>query len=145
MNWGYRILVVIILFVVGMVSMVYVSMQQTNDMLDDNYYVEEKKFQSLLDAQEALKSIQQKPLLVQNDTEVTIQLPSQSYDDIQDAYVHFIKPDNQKLDVKFDFTPDEEGHFNISKSDLVKGVYKVRVKWYNADKMYYSDDNFYVM
>lgn len=145
MNWGYRILIVIIVFVTGMLSMVFIASRQTNEMLDENYYVEEKKFQSLIDAQTSLKSIQEMPLLVQNDSEVTVQLPPSSFDQIQDAQIHFLKPDNQKLDVNFEILPNSEGQFAISKSELAKGVYKVRVKWTNDQQMYYSDEQFYVM
>jgi hypothetical protein len=145
MNWGYGILIVIILFVVGMSSMVFISMQQTNEMLDENYYVEEKKYQSLIDAQTALKSIQEQELLVQNGQEVKVQLPVNSFGDISDASINFIKPDNQKLDVEMKLLPDDSGRFLISKTNLVKGVYKVRVKWSNEGQLYYSDDEFIVL
>lgn len=145
MNWGYKILVVIIVFVVGMMTMVYISMQQTNDMLDENYYVQEKKYQSLIDAQAALKKIQTTPLLEQDEQVVKIQMPASSYENAKDASIQFLKPDNQKLDVEMAFEPNDSGQYSISKSQLVKGVYKVRVKWSNEGTLYYSDDNFYVM
>lgn len=145
MNWGYKILIVIIVFVVGMLSMVYISMQQTNDMLDENYYVREKQFQSLIDAQKALQKIQTQPLVVQNDNQVTVQLPDSSFDNISEASVDFLKPDNQKLDISYKLQPDVAGQYNIDKTSLTKGMYKVRVKWTNAGQLYYSDDNFYVL
>lgn len=145
MNWGYKILTVIILFVAGMMSMVYLAMRQTNDMLDENYYVQEKQYQSLIDGQKALQKIQQQPLIVQNDNQVTVQLPDSSFDKISDATIHFLKPDNQKLDVSYELKPDASGQYHINKSVLAKGMYKVRVKWTNGGQLYYSDDNFYVL
>ena len=44
MNWGYKILFVIILFVVGMVGMVIVAFKQSNEMLDTNYYERELQY-----------------------------------------------------------------------------------------------------
>lgn len=145
MNWGYRILIAIVLFVVGMFTMVYISMQQTNEMLDENYYVQEKKYQSLIDAQTALKKIQTAPLLEQDEQFVRIQMPATSFENVQEASIHFIKPDNQKLDKELTFEPNDSGQYAISKSELSKGVYKVRLKWTNDGTLYYSDDNFYVM
>ncbi len=145
MNWGYKILTVIIVFVVGMLGMVYISMRQTNEMLDENYYVREKHFQSLIDGQKALQKIQTQPLIVQNDSQVTVQLPDSSFGNISEASVAFLKPDNQKLDISYELKPDFAGKYNIDKTSLTKGMYKVRVKWNNGDQLYYSDDNFYVL
>jgi len=124
--------------------MVYVAMQQTNEMLDENYYVREQEYQSLIDGAEALRSIQTEPLIHQNNEYLTIQLPENSFANIQDGEVSLIKPDNEKLDVLFPLEPDSNGTFHVDKSKLTKGVYKVRVKWINTDQQYYSDENLYV-
>lgn len=145
MNWGYKILIVIIVFVASMLTMVYISMQQTNDMLDENYYVREKQYQTLIDGQKALQKIQTQPLIVQNDSQLTVQLPDSSFDNISEASVAFLKPDNQKLDISYELKPDPAGKYNIDKTSLTKGMYKVRVKWTNSGQLYYSDDNFYVL
>ena len=144
MNFGYKILITLILFVAGMLTMVGISMRQTNDMLDDNYYEREKSYQELIDAENALQEIRKHALVDQNSTQIIIHLPENSYQNIENAAVQFIKPDNQNLDISFDLIPNDEGVFLIDKSKLAKGMYKVRVKWENDTRLYYDDNNFYI-
>lgn len=124
--------------------MVGISMRQTNDMLDDNYYEREKSYQELIDAENALQEIRKHALVDQNSTQIIIHLPENSYQNIENAAVQFIKPDNQNLDISFDLIPNDEGVFLIDKSKLAKGMYKVRVKWENDTRLYYDDNNFYI-
>ena len=67
MNWGYKILFVIILFVVGMVGMVIVAFKQSNEMLDTNYYERELQYQQLIDASARLNQITKAEILVENE------------------------------------------------------------------------------
>lgn len=144
MNWGYKIFIVLIVFVVGMLSMVYISMQQTNEMFDENYYAQELKFQTLIDAEKAFVKIQTDPIIQQDQQFVTVQLPKTSYEMIQDGTVDFLKQDNKKDDLKYPLTPDSNGKFQVQKSDFKKGVYKIRVKWTNQKQLYYSDEDVFI-
>ncbi|MCO5231381.1 MAG: FixH family protein [Chitinophagales bacterium] len=144
MNWGYKILITIVLFLVGMLSMVYLSMQQSNEMIDENYYTLEKDYQRLIDGQNALKSVQSESLLSQNDSVIIVKLPATTYLHIQDADIKFLKPDNQKLDISFQISPNDSGFYFIPKSQLTKGVYKVRTQWTNDSQFYYSDEKLFV-
>jgi hypothetical protein len=144
MNWGYKIAIVILVFVVGMLSMVYISMQQTNEMFDENYYAQELKYQSLIDAQNALNKIRTEPLFYQDPQTLTVQLPITSFESIQDGSIDFLKQDNQKDDLKYVLIPDSNGKFQVQKSELQKGVYKVRVKWTNQNQLYYSDESIFI-
>lgn len=144
MNWGYKIFLVIIVFVVGMLSMVYVAMQQTNEMFDENYYAQELQFQSLIDAQNALKEIQKDPVIQQEKEFVIVQLPVTSFENIENGSVEFLKQDSKKDDLKYPLSIDSSGKFQIKKSDFKKGVYKIRVKWNNQNKLYYSDETVFI-
>ena len=45
MNWGYKIMFVYLLFVVGMLTLVYKCTQQNTELVADNYYDQEVKYQ----------------------------------------------------------------------------------------------------
>ncbi|MCO5249033.1 MAG: FixH family protein [Chitinophagales bacterium] len=145
MNFGYKILITLVLFVTMMLGMLYISMQQTNETLDDNYYVREQEYQKLIDAEIALQKIRTQALVDQSQSQVIVQLPKNSFQHIQNGQIEFLKPDNQSLDVQFKLEPDENGAYYIDKQNLVKGVYKIRVKWENDGQMYYDDNNFQVL
>ena len=54
MSWGYKILIVYILFIGMILGMVYVASRQTNEMQDDNYYAKELVYQSVIDGKNNL-------------------------------------------------------------------------------------------
>ena len=50
MNWGYKILAVYLVFVAGIVVMVYKSSTQKIDLVTTDYYAKELKYQERIDA-----------------------------------------------------------------------------------------------
>ena len=144
MNWGYKILIVIILFVLSMGGMVYVAMQQNNEMLDDHYYEREQKFQSLIDAQNRLNKVSDKRLLTQNDAQIILQLPIEVCGNISEATMHFIRNDDQSKDKIVEITPDTDCRQLLDKKQFSKGMYKVRISWEYKNQQYYNEDNFFV-
>ena len=58
MSWGYKILIVYILFIGMILGMVYVASRQTNEMQDDNYYAKELVYQSVIDGKNGIDSHQ---------------------------------------------------------------------------------------
>lgn len=65
MNWGHKITAVIAIFIIAMMSMVYLAFQQTNDMVDTNYYDKELKYQLKIDAAQNLNSATSEVLVTQ--------------------------------------------------------------------------------
>ena len=55
MSWGKGLSIVIIGFIVIMLGMVYISFQQTNEMIEDNYYDRELKYQEVINAKNRLE------------------------------------------------------------------------------------------
>lgn len=144
MSWGYKILMVYIGFVAAIVGMVYVAMQQTNDMQDDHYYQREQAYQSLMDGKEKLQSLPE-ALTISNQKEgVTIQFPISAISEPEEAEIFFLKPSDQKLDKKYKFQPDTKGQQIIPSNELVNGLYTVRIQWKNKGEFYYHEDHFMV-
>ena len=54
MSWGYRVLIILGIFLVGMISMVIVATKQTNEMIDSDYYEKELAYQQVIDARKRL-------------------------------------------------------------------------------------------
>ena len=50
MNWGYKLIVVIAVFLIAMLAMVGVAYKQSNEMVESNYYDKEINYQSLINA-----------------------------------------------------------------------------------------------
>jgi hypothetical protein len=141
MNWGHKITIVIIVFIAGMLGMVWYSFQQTNDMFDANYYAQEKEYQGLMDASQRLKDVAQDPIFSQNEEDIIITIPESLHGNISNGTISFLKVDDQLQDIRVSLHPDSTGIQTIAKSTLNTGMYKVRLKWENDTTLYYTEKN----
>ena len=144
MNWGYKITIVILLFLAGIFYMVYVAMQQTNDTLDDRYYEREKQYQELLDAQERLNAIASGRLISQNDSQVMIAIPSVVCANLQDGSISWLRYDDKQKDREMVLSPDSNCIQILDKSTFHEGMYKVRISWKHDKQLYFNETDFFV-
>ena len=129
MSWGYKILIVYILFIGMILGMVYVASRQTNEMQDDNYYAKELVYQSVIDGKNNLNALTEK-LVVENTSDaVQIKLPASATTNITDGTVYFLRPSNEKIDLKEPLTVDANGIQKITKSKFTKGLYSLKISW----------------
>lgn len=139
MNWGYKILIVIIVFIITMLSMVFVAFRQTNEMMDEGYYQKELKYQSYIDGSKNLNSITIETLLKQTESGVVLEIPTSLVVGFESGNIELLKNDNQKKDLNINFTPDENGLFFMDKSQFTNGRYTARIQWVSKGKSYYRE------
>jgi hypothetical protein len=144
MNWGYKITIVILLFLAGMIYMVYVAMQQTNDTLDDRYYEREKQYQELIDAQERLNAITSERLISQNDSQVIVAIPGVVCKDIKKGSISWLRYDDKQKDKEMALSPDSNCVQILDKTTFQKGMYKVRIRWEHENQLYFNETDFFV-
>ncbi len=144
MNWGHKIAVVIIAFIFIMLSMVLVAYQQTNEMVDKNYYEKELKYQSQIDAAKNANSAIVDPLITQNAATICIQIPSSLVTGFTNGNIEFLRNSDQKMDINLHFMPDSSGQFNINKANFSVGIYKARVQWESGEHHYYREQDIVV-
>lgn len=140
MNWGNKILIVIIVFITGMLSMVYVASKQTNEMFDSNYYEKELEFQKFIDAAKNLSVINQTVEISQDDNQLYIQLPAITTNNIQDGFIELLKANSKEKDIKLNIKKETSAVIKIAKTQLTKGLYTMRVFWTNAGTNYYYEN-----
>lgn len=141
MNWGYKILTVIILFVVAMISMVFIAMKQSNDLIEENYYEKELAYQSQIEAGRRLDKLQTGMLLQNTAGNIILNLPAGSYEQGVTGSIEFLRKDDATKDVHLKLQPDTGGQQLIEKKLFDTGSYQVRIKWqHNATDYYQQED-----
>lgn len=141
MNWGHKLTIVIGLFILAMVSMVYLAFQQTNDMVDTNYYDKELKYQLKIDAAHNLNAQSKEVLVAQFENNVRIMLPKNLIKNFANGKLEFLKSDDKKKDLNLSFQPDTAGQFIVEGKNFVRGLYKVRLQWESDEKSYYREQD----
>lgn len=137
MNWGQGLTIFIISFVLIILTLAVVSMRQTNEMIDDNYYQKELEYQKLIDGQQRLaQALHGRVFLIDSAGALYFRYPDCK--ESADGSIEFIKPDNKKLDtiVPVQYKPEGQA---VSKAILKKGNYRIRVSWRCGQDFYYYD------
>ena len=142
MNWGYRIMFVYIAFVLAMLGMVYVSSRQTNEMQDENYYVKELAYQQVIDGKNNLSHLDEKLSLTDSADVVKLKIPAAAAQNITDGMIYFLRPSDEKKDLRLALKPDSSGLQLISRTLLSKGLYTVQLSWKSNNKLFYSEQSF---
>ena len=142
MSWGYKILIVYIVFITMMLGMVYVASRQTNEMQDKNYYAKELVYQSVIDGKNNLTALSEK-LSISNTSEmVTIKLPGDAIANITEGSVYFLRPSDEKSDVRTKLIVDASGIQTIPAAKFKKGLYTVQISWKSNGKIYYNEQKY---
>jgi hypothetical protein len=145
MNWGYKILLVIIAFIVGMLSMVYIASKQTNEMIDKDYYEKELKYQDLINAAQNLNNlnINKDSILFAENKILKIKLPTNTFENFKSGNLELLRLDDIKKDKNIILNPIH-GNQDINMNELFTGNYKIRLFWENASKSYYIEKMFFI-
>ena len=144
MNWGHKLTIVIVLFVAGMLGMVSYAMMQDNEMIDDHYYQKELEYQDVIDASQNLANLTSDNLVSQTLTEVMITLPVGTFEKLEKGNIELLRIDSKSKDVQLPIEVNGWNVRTISKSTLIKGLYKARIRWTSAGKEYYKEESVYV-
>lgn len=139
MNWGTKITILYIGFVILIVSLVFISATNKSELVAKDYYEQELRYQDRIDALN-----NEKQLEVTINYEIVDQfivldfLKSEIKKDFK-GEILFFRPSDATKDLKIDLVFDEEGEQIISKSKLSKGVYKICISWQNDKKSFYKE------
>jgi len=144
MNWGHKITIVIIVFLVGMLGMVFIALRQNNEMVDDEYYKKELAYQQVIDAKKNLLKVSENNIVNQNAREVIFILPVGTFEKFEEGNIELLRPDNQLKDVHMLMHYVGRDKYVIPKTDLLSGEYKARISWKNNGTPYYKEETVYV-
>ncbi len=144
MNWGHKILIVIIVFLVAMLGMVFYASMQTNEMVDENYYQKEMAYQNVINAKQNLLNVSSDNVVSQTMMEVVITLPIGTFEKLEKGHIELMRNDAAAKDVHMDIKAHGNNRYVFPKSDLSKGMYKARVSWVSRGVEYYKEETVFV-
>jgi hypothetical protein len=144
MNWGHKITIVILLFLVSLGTMVWYAMQQTNEMVDSQYYQQELAYQQVIDAQHNLNAMTKHKIITQTDEGLNVQLPTGTFETLQSGTIELMRPDDSDKDIHIDMQSSDQGRTLIAAANVTKGVYNARLRWENGGTPFYKEETVFV-
>ncbi len=140
-TWGHGVVIALLAFMAFILSMMFLfpNGQKNSEMVTDNYYEEELKYQDVIDAKKRADNLEEKPVYSQDKSGIKITFPK-DYDN-SNTTVKFVlnRTDDQNLDIHKSVQLDAGKSFLIPAQVLKMGNYTLRLNW-TKDKTDYRMD-----
>jgi hypothetical protein len=142
-SWGHGVVIALAAFIIFILSMLFLfpNGQKNSEMVTDNYYEEELKYQDVIDAKKRADDLQkeEKPVYSQDINGIKITFPK-DYNN-SNTTVKFVlnRTDDQNLDIKKSEQIDAQQSLLIPSKVLKIGGYTLRLTW-TKDKQEYRMD-----
>jgi len=143
MNWGYKILIVYLVFVAGIAVMVYKSTTQKIDLVTTDYYAKELKYQDRIDAVKRTGALTSKVTYEVKDQTITLLLPAEFESKEASGTVMLYYPADNSKDVNKDFTTGNRS-ITIKIPATASGSYQLQLNWVADGHAYYFEENLFL-
>lgn len=139
MSWGLRITVLYLAFVALIVTMVFVSANQSIELESKDYYAQELKYQQKIDALNNTNELTSSVNHVVNASDVLLNFPKdQAVNGIKGDVLFFCKYDSKK-DKRVELSVNANGEQLIPFSLLSPGKYTMKISWNVLGKDFYKE------
>lgn len=138
-SWGTGIALLYIGFVVGMLTLVIMSMNQRVDLVSDDYYAQELGFQKKIDKIQRAKALAEPLRWEVNGEELTIRYPASINRAELSGKVIFYCPSDNRKDSEFTILPNAQNQQIIPLSKLQSGRYKLQFDWKKGETTFWDE------
>jgi hypothetical protein len=142
MNWGYRITILFSAFVVLILFMVNKAFKTNVDLVSDDYYEKEIKYQEQIDKINNAGNLKDLIACSQNEKELVINFANMS--NSSKGEIFFFRPSDQSRDFKKTIAIDNNKEQHIDKNNFTQGYYKVQIDWETGGKKYFVEKEIFI-
>ncbi|MBK3515718.1 FixH family protein [Carboxylicivirga marina] len=143
-NWGHGIALVIVTGVIFFISLVFITTRERVDMVTEDYYPKELKYDAQMDKMKNYNALDKKVVVnVGNAFEITFP------DNIADAnmikgLVHIYRPSNKEFDVEEEIKLNEQFTMSIPLHKFQSGKYELIIEWEANGQPYLTKQDIYI-
>ena len=138
MNWGTKILIVYVVFISGILFMVFKSSTQKTDLVTTDYYAKELKYQDKIDEMNRVQALSAPVEFVIKDNALIIRFPKDFVGKKLTGEAVLYCPSDENKDLKINFSVlDEPVKINIPAGS--KGLYELHLSWQDGGITYYFE------
>jgi len=138
MNWGYKIMLTYVLFVLGIGYLVFRSVNQKTDLVTADYYAEELKFQDKIDEHNNASVLSSDLKTEYKNNTLSILFPEEFKQKTVRAVMVIYYPANQDRDITLEFSTSN-GSYNTVLPASAKGNYELHISWSVNGVNYYFE------
>ena len=139
LNWGKSIALVYILFMIGVLIMVYIFMNQDVSLVTDNYYSKTLTYQKEIDKINRTNLLADKLVIEQRQDSILFLFPKVFKSSTISGLIFFYRPSDESKDFVLKINPYDSNIHSVPTNKLFKGLWKIKVEWAVSDTAYYNE------
>jgi len=138
-SWGTKIAMLYISFVLLIIFMVVLSMNQKIELVSKDYYAQELVYQNKIDEMNNANALSESVESTITLEGLTLTFPKNFKSSKVNGTVLFFRPSDASKDYKTTVVLNDNLQQNISKNNLSSGMYKMQLSWSANDKNYFIE------
>lgn len=138
-NWGHKLAIAYISFVLFMIFLVYKSTKSDFQLVSKDYYKDELAYQQVIDGTNRANELSSSILVEQQQGKTIIQLPAEMKGKNPQGEIWFYCINNNKNDLRLELAVNEDGKQVIEAGILKPANYKVKINWKAENINYYTE------
>lgn len=135
-NWGTKIGLLYTAFVVFILVMVYLAFGQKFDLVTEDYYAEEMKYQSTIDNKARAENLEGNLTTGIDGPNLKIIFPQKQT--LIEGTINCFRPSDENKDFTEDFKT-ETGIHKIALNKFIRGKYTLKIKWREGELDFYKE------
>ncbi len=136
-NWGTKIALFYITFVIFTLVMVVMAFQEDYELVTEDYYEQEIKYQGKIDSKQRTKALENKLSVNIDANELNILFPQKEVS--LSANILCFRPSDESKDLRIEFK-EFTNRVSIPLNKFSKGKYLFKIDWIANNKSFYSEE-----
>lgn len=142
-NWGTRIVIFYSAFVIGIVYLVVRSSQQSIDLVTEDYYAQEIKYQHRIDDTKRTAALSAQPDIQFAQDLISIRMPAEFIAQEIKGTILLYCPSNATNDQHYSFQT-KDGRIRMTVPEKNSGQHTLQLSWESNGKTYYAEKNIFI-
>ncbi|MEZ5083426.1 MAG: FixH family protein [Bacteroidales bacterium] len=143
-HWGTKLLLAMILFMLLLLTFVFLSTQQEFDLVEKDYYPKALEYQEKIDRTNNSKAMGEMVAIENMGELISVSFPSVFNPRDIKGQVVFYRPSGQKDDLVFTIQPDSSGIQLFPVKTMLKGKYIIKLDFEVGGIGYYQEETVFV-
>ena len=143
MNWGTKILIVYVVFISGILFMVFKSSTQKTDLVTTDYYAKELKYQDKINEMNRVQALSAPVEFVIKDNALIIQFPKYFAGKRLTGEAVLYCPSDENKDLKNNFSVQDKP-VKIIIPATNKGLHELHLSWQDGGINYYFEKKIFI-
>jgi len=137
--WPWGIVIFFVILLVALMGVVVISIRHRDNLVSENYYEQELKYQTQIDSAARTKDSGASVELDAHKNLLKVTLPVGQMAQPVSGNIELYRPSAPEMDRQFPLAPQTDGTQNLDVSKLAPGLWVVRVRWQARGEAYFLE------